>query len=114
MQVLSGQSIKIIVPFNPGARRQGARLLEKDFERKWSATLSFIYKPGGTGLSAWWNSAITRQVHHRHTLPSLLMLDIITDRAEYAGQFRFHLPALYLEEVYRPPTGPVSSAKRTH
>ena len=45
------KSIKIIVPFNPGGGgEQGARLLEKDFKEVVGQPLSFIYKPGGTGL----------------------------------------------------------------
>jgi tripartite-type tricarboxylate transporter receptor subunit TctC len=88
------KSIKIIVPFNPGGGgEQGARLLEKDFKEVVGQPLSFIYKPGGTGLIGMvelsrqkpdgYTIGIHSYARHHHR-----------PRRVHVGQFRFHLPAL--------------------
>ncbi len=44
------QSVKMLVPFNPGGGTdQQARLVEKDFQAEFGQPLSFIYKPGADG-----------------------------------------------------------------
>lgn len=110
------KSIKIIVPFNPGGGgEQGARLLEKDFKEKVGQPLSFIYKPGGTGLIGM--VELSRQKPDGYTIGihsyPLLMLDIITGRAGYTLDSFDFISLLCLEEVYLAvrADSPVSSAK---
>ena len=97
------KSIKIIVPFNPGGGgEQGARLLEKDFKEVVGQPLSFIYKPGGTGLIGM--VELSRQKPDGYTIGihsyPLLMLDIITGRAGYTLDSFDFISLLCLEEVY--------------
>lgn len=110
------KSIKIIVPFNPGGGgEQGARLLEKDFKEVVGQPLSFIYKPGGTGLIGM--VELSRQKPDGYTIGihsyPLLMLDIITGRAGYTLDSFDFISLLCLEEVYLAvrADSPVSSAK---
>ena len=110
------KSIKIIVPFNPGGGgEQGARLLEKDFKEKVGQPLSFIYKPGGTGLIGMVELSRQKPDGYAigiHSYP-LLMLDIITGRAGYTLDSFDFISLLCLEEVYLAvrADSPVSSAK---
>ena len=114
---LSGQEHQeIIVPFNPGGGgEQGARLLEKDFKEVVGQPLSFIYKPGGTGLIGM--VELSRQKPDGYTIGihsyPLLMLDIITGRAGYTLDSFDFISLLCLEEVYLAvrADSPVSSAK---
>ena len=97
------KSIKIIVPFNPGGGgEQGARLLEKDFKDTIGQPLSFIYKPGGTGLIGMVELSHQKPDGYTigiHSYP-LLILDIITGRAGYTLDSFDFISLLCLEEIY--------------
>lgn len=110
------KSVKLIVPFNPGGGgEQGARLLEKDFKEVLGQPLSFIYKPGGTGLIGM--VELSRQKPDGYTIGihsyPLLMLDIITGRAGYTLDNFDFISLLCLEEVYLAvrADSPIASAK---
>lgn len=110
------KSVKIIVPFNPGGGgEQGARLLEKDFKEVTGQPLSFVYKPGGTGLIGM--VELSRQKADGYTIAvhsyPLLILDIITGRAGYALDSFDFISLLCREEVYLVVRGdsPVASAQ---
>ena len=114
--ILSRKGQQGIFPFNPGGGgEQGARLLEKDFKEVVSQPLSFIYKPGGTGLIGM--VELSRQKPDGYTIGihsyPLLMLDIITGRAGYTLDSFDFISLLCLEEVYLAvrADSPVSSAK---
>jgi len=80
------QSVKIIVPFNPGGGTdQQARLVEKEFLGEFGQPLSFVYKPGADGsiggtelknLKAnGYNIAV-------HTFP-LIMMNTLNNKGRY-------------------------------
>ena len=97
------KSIKIIVPFNPGGGgEQGARLLEKEFKDVAGQPLSFIYKPGGTGLIGMVELSHQKPDGYTiavHSYP-LLMMDIITGRASYTLDSFDFISLICTEEVY--------------
>lgn len=97
------KSIKLIVPFNPGGGgEQAARLIEKEFKEQTGQPLSFIYKPGGTGLIGM--SELARQKPDGYTIAihsyPLLVIDSMTGRAKYNLDSFDFLALLALEEVY--------------
>lgn len=97
------KSIKLIVPFNPGGGgEQAARLIEKEFKDQTGQPLSFIYKPGGTGLIGM--SELSRQKPDGYTIAvhsyPLLVIDSMTGRANYNLDSFDFLALLCLEEVY--------------
>lgn len=97
------KSIKLIVPFNPGGGgEQAARLIEKEFKEQTGQPLSFIYKPGGTGLIGM--SELSRQKPDGYTIAvhsyPLLVIDSMTGRANYTLDNFDLLALLCLEEVY--------------
>ncbi|WP_302580309.1 tripartite tricarboxylate transporter substrate binding protein [uncultured Desulfovibrio sp.] len=97
------KSIRIIVPFNPGGGgEQAARLIEKEFKELTGQPLSFIYKPGGTGLIGMTELARQKADGYSigiHSYP-LLVLDGITGRARYTLDSFDFISLLCLEEVY--------------
>lgn len=110
------KSVKIIVPFNPGGGgEQGARLLEKDFKEVTGQPLSFVYKPGGTGLIGMTELASQRPDGYTiavHSYP-ILAMDIISKRAGYTLNSFDFISLICLEEIYLvvKADSPVNSAK---
>lgn len=110
------KSVKIIVPFNPGGGgEQGARLLEKDFKEVTGQPLSFIYKPGGTGLIGMTELASQRSDGYTiavHSYP-ILAMDIISKRAGYTLDSFDFISLICLEEIYLvvKADSPINSAK---
>ena len=81
------QSVKIVVPFNPGGGTdQQARLIEKDFMQEFGQPLSFVYKPGADGAIGatefkgyapdGYNIAV-------HTFP-LIMMNMLNHKGRYS------------------------------
>lgn len=97
------RGLRLIVPFNPGGGgEQAVRLLEKDFRETVGQSLSFIYKPGGTGLIGAMD--LSRQRPDGYTIGvgsyPLLAVDIISGRAPYTLDSFDFISLLCLADVY--------------
>ena len=97
------RGLRLIVPFNPGGGgEQAVRLIEKDFREVTGQSLSFIYKPGGTGLIGAMD--LSRQRPDGYTIGvgsyPLLVVDVISGRAPYTLDSFDFISLLCLADVY--------------
>lgn len=97
------RGLRLIVPFNPGGGgEQAVRLIEKDFREATGQSLSFIYKPGGTGLIGAMD--LSRQRPDGYTIGvgsyPLLVVDVISGRAPYTLDSFDFISLLCLADVY--------------